>query len=279
MGQIVTAMNTLTEYLESREKTPVVLVFVNTPYLPVFDIWYALYMINSAPDLIVIALDKTAYENLTQRGICCFFAGSDEFNNFLSLKIYDKHEVSVLSKLWLLRATAIRMILDTGADVLHTDCDAFWLGDVYRLFRETPADMTFSIAFSHPREVAQQWGFILCMGLFMIRNSENTRKFFSDFADRLESTTSPSDQAVLNEFLYTENTRWKRYRIRNYKTYLQKYDITIHVFGDHLVSRKRTHHGLYAYHPFLEGDIDKKVADSLGGIRKILGKCNYDIPP
>ena len=172
-------MLTLSEYLSSRDDSPVVLVFVNTPYLPVFDIWYGLYLINPAPDIIVMALDMTAYENLTQRNIRCFFAGSDEFDGFLSVKKYDKHEISTLSTLWLLRANVIREILDSGVDVLHSDCDAFWLDDVYRLFEKAPADMTFSIAFSHPKEIAQEWGFILCMGLFMIRNNKKTKEFFS----------------------------------------------------------------------------------------------------
>ena len=162
-------MDTLVAYLETRKKTPVALVFVNTPYLPVFDIWYGLYMINPAPDLIVMALDRTSYDNLKQRSIRCFYAGSNEFDNFLSLKVYDKRENLILSKLWLLRAAVIKLILDSGADLLHSDCDAFWLRDTYQLFSDVPSDMTFSIAFAHPREIVQQWGFILCMGLFMIR--------------------------------------------------------------------------------------------------------------
>lgn len=265
-------MNTLAGYLETRQKKPVTLVFVNTPYLPVFDIWYGLYMINPAPDLIVIALDSIAHENLKQRGIHCFYAGSNEFENFLSLKVYDNREISVLSKLWLLRAAVIKMVLDSGADLLHSDCDAFWLGDVYSLFRDAPSDMTFSIAFLHPVDIAEHWGFILCMGLFMIKTNNKTQKFFSDFVDRLESTNSPSDQAVLNEFLFAEDAKWKRSGLRNHKTYLRKYDVSIQVLGDHLVSRKRAHHGLYAYHPFLAGDISKKMEDSLAGIRKILKK-------
>ena len=229
-------------------------------------------MINPAPDLIVMALDRTSYDNLKQRSIRCFYAGSNEFDNFLSLKVYDKRENLILSKLWLLRAAVIKLILDSGADLLHSDCDAFWLRDTYQLFSDVPSDMTFSIAFAHPREIVQQWGFILCMGLFMIRNSERTRKFFSDFMDTLNSSDNPCDQGMFNEFLYAENAIWKRSGLRNHKTYLQKYDISIEVLGDHLVSRKRTSRGIYAYHPFLEGDIDRKQADSLAGIRKILGR-------
>ena len=263
-------MEALEAYLKNRQKTPVVLVFVNMSYLPVFDIWYGLYMINPAPDLIVVALDKVSYSNLKQRGIRCFYAGSEEFENFLSLKVFDQRENLILSKLWLLRASVIKRILDSGTDLIHSDCDAFWLKDVYQLFSEMPADMTFSIAFAHPREIVQQWGFIICMGLFMIRSNENTRAFFSDFLDALNSSQSPCDQETFNQLLYKENVRWKRSGLRNHASYLKKYNISIRVLGDHLVSRKRTNRRLYAYHPFLEGDIDKKISDSIVGIRKVL---------
>ena len=62
-------MEELQDYLEKRPRQPLTIVFVGASYLPIFEIWHGLYMINPGPDLIVIALDELTLLNLQQRHI------------------------------------------------------------------------------------------------------------------------------------------------------------------------------------------------------------------
>lgn len=268
-------MEELKHYLESRSRNPLAVVFVGASFLPIFDIWYGLYAINPSPDLIVIALDKPTHQNLQLRKIPSLCIEICNFNNFHSEKNYDSTEVSILSELWVLRARVIKLVLDSGSDVIHSDCDAFWVGDVYDLFSKTHADLVFSVAFGQPRNIVEHWGFILCMGLFMIRSSPRTRAFFEAFLNVLTSDPLPDDQRIMNDFLYGENARWKRTISGNREAHVESFGIDIVAVSDKLISRVNTHFRTRAFHPILTGDPTQKVADSLSGIRKIFGHKRF----
>lgn len=252
-------------------------VFVGASYLPLFDIWYGLYSINPAPDFIAIALDESTHLNLQQRGIPSFFVEISRFKGFHSEKSYDEREVSILSELWVVRARIIKLILDSGSDVIHSDSDAFWVGDVYSLMSKSQADFVFSIAFGQPRNIVEKWGFILCMGLFMIKSSPRSRAFFDNYLRALTSEQQPNDQGVMNEILYREDPQWNKTILGNRQTRIDRYGIDILALSDKMVSRTNTHPKVRAFHPILSGDTAQKVEDSLVGIRQITRRRKFGI--
>jgi len=100
---------------------------------------------------------------------------------------------------------------EAGFDIIQTDIDAIWLQDPIPAFLSDPRfDLVFSQGMLHPGALAEQWGFVLCTGLFAARAGDAADAFFAAITARAEQMAVTDDQDAINRVLAEHGVDWDK---------------------------------------------------------------------
>jgi len=240
--------------LVAKKKTSnIILGFANFNYLPIFEIWYDYFSTLGLNNLIMVALDKKMHNYLTERKIDSFLCQIEGFQDFISTK-QSKAEKQLLTKLWLHRLKVIQHLLNNGVNVIHTDCDAVWLQNIYDHIKDSNKDIEISRGVGHPRAIVQRWGFSCCCGFFYIKSNNRTRRFMNEWIRIADEVGD--DQSAFNKILFVRGIKWRKNK-DDLLGVLPDFNVTINVITDSIISRfpKRD---ISVFHPFLVGSITEK---------------------
>lgn len=133
--------------------------------------------------------------------------------------------------------------------IVHSDCDAVWLGNPLPLIDRCQRDMVFSQGTVWPPDVHAKYGFVLCCGLYYIRKTDHTLVLMSEVEKRI--MIDGGDQAPLNRIIDERGYEWAihdPYQIpfrdtfftasREIITSKTGQPISISILPHHLVARK-----------------------------------------
>jgi hypothetical protein len=224
----------------------VVLTFINSVYMPIFDIFYAYFRKLSLGNLLVVSLDRSSFDKL--RG--------ESVNTILI-----PYCINNFTKFWRFRLVVTKAIfLTTRRDILHTDSDCIWLKDILPLIENNDYDLLGQIEHGRPLKISSKFGFVICCGFYRLKYSDKTVNFF----DNLIATGVEDDQDALNEYVFN-NREYIKFSLPTFafeKEILLKSGIKVGVINSGICRRNRFNSSLYIYHPWLpSSDINSKVKD------------------
>lgn len=161
----------------------------------------------------------------------------------------------------------LSLMEESTKGVLHTDLDAFWMGDVETTMKMVEvnfpkADLVYSMGDTVPPPVHKDWGFTLCNGFALYRNTVPMRRFIKrirpDYAAR---TLIENDQEFINLALWRQNCTWRNVTRGDIATQPIKYgkcsDLRVVVLPEELVGRDRTRESndtRVVVHPYIRDD-------------------------
>ena len=169
----------------------VIITFANSFYADVLMNWLVALSLQSIDNYVVIALDRELHATLSDRGIPSLLC---------ELK-------SDLGDLWVQRIRVFATLCDAGVDFVHSDADAVWLRDPRQLyFTDADVDLIASQGTVWPPDVHQQFGFVLCCGLFRLRSTPVSRQLLTELESHV--LVSRDDQVSLNRLLAARSIKW-----------------------------------------------------------------------
>lgn len=172
--------------------TTTILTFVDEAYLPVARNWLvAIARLGLTGQVLVVTLDQASERSLAGSGIRL---------------LHRPWRSPDLNDLWIHRVRVMAELLDSGADLVHSDADAVWLGDPLPALTAAGFDLVFTQGTVWPPRTHARRGFVLCCGLYGVRNTPATRMFFARFVERVERERD--DQAALNALVDEEFGDW-----------------------------------------------------------------------
>jgi hypothetical protein len=176
-----------------RGRTPLVVTFCDSGYLPLLALWSRRVRALGVRELRVFGLDAATVEWCRSEDVP---AESMDWNGDLRT-------------LWLRRIRIFRRLVAEGLDFIHSDIDAIWLDNplAAESVREEPAQLLFSQGTVWPPDVLDRWGFVLCCGWFRVIASAQTQDFFDALACDVERTGD--DQVSVNRLLLARGLRWE----------------------------------------------------------------------
>ena len=220
-------------------------------YFPMFEIWYKYFKMCGGSNLLVVALDPVVYRKLREMDVPAYLLPVFNF------------QASVRDILWYETVRFHQRLIDLGVDYLHTDIDAFWLENPVSKVRELNADIVASIGYGTPQYVVDAWGFVMCLGFYMMRSNERTRKLYPSYIKYTRSCGH--DQNGLNTLLLEKGTRWRDAGDDLKLGACEQLGLSLAVLPDRMISRQET---VYTgavkplvVHPLLEG---KSMVSKLG---------------
>ena len=176
----------------AKERQPLIVVFANWRYLDVLLNWMEAIRRVGVTDCLVVSLDKKIYRRLKRRGTRTILAQSGKG----------------LTDVWILRIDVFRCLIDCGIDFVHSDADAIWLRNpIPEYFQaEKELDLIASQGTRWPPDVFDQWGFVLCCGLFSMRSTPASAELLKTLRSHVEKTGD--DQKSLNQILVEMKIDW-----------------------------------------------------------------------
>ena len=246
----------LDDYLKSFNDKRLILVFVNKPYLPIFERWLRYFRSHDENKLLVIALDNGAHEFNKAQGIDSLLIPLEGYESFLTTKKYDREEVMLLNSLWVLRVEVFQRVIDHGIDIIHSDSDAFWLSNPIPDIINQPYEVFVSVSDGHPRRIVDEWGFCLCMGFFFIRSTQATKVLFTRLRKFVD--TFQDDQEAFNVMLRDAGIVWRSNNTDGNIGELSELGIVVRALDTKFISRK-PEKGIAVYHAFLKGSLEEKL--------------------
>ncbi|MBW2046073.1 MAG: hypothetical protein JRI96_14520 [Deltaproteobacteria bacterium] len=214
-------------------------------------------------------MDKQIHKVLNNLKIKSILITINNFENFLSDKKGGFEESHNLRKLWLLRGLIFKKIIDADVNIIHCDSDAFWLKNIYPLVDNLQYDISISIAYGMPKVAIRKWRFSLCNGFFMIKSNPHTKAFMKKYWDLLSKVGH--DQAAMNQILLRNDIKWRKKSNIENEGYVKKLRLRVKVISDNIICRSSTRAtaGVYIYHPFLVGGIEKKLKFLKENLQKV----------
>ncbi len=171
---------------------PVPVTFATNGFWPLLDNWLRHAEAAGVTHRIVIAMDDALAVRLERAGIPAIRHGFD----------------GTLGDLWCQRTLVFEWLAGRGVDFIHSDVDAVWLRDPRPFCRADPGfDLVFSQGINYPPEVWRAWGFVLCCGLFAVKASPATARFFSEV--RRATAKVQDDQVAVNILLHASGLSWR----------------------------------------------------------------------
>lgn len=162
----------------------IIITFANFAYKDVILNWAAGIKRLNIRNYIVISLDEYAYD---------YFAK----NNITTVL---KPFTGNIDELWIFRMKIFNQVIENDFDLLHSDADAIWLKNpLPEFFSDKSYDMTFSQGTVYPPDVKNDWGFVLCCGLFLIRSNQTTKSIFGEINNNIMEVKD--DQVAVNRYL------------------------------------------------------------------------------
>lgn len=174
-----------------QESGTLVVVFANSEYKAVLDIWLSALQPLGVRNYVVVALDQPLLEEMRKRRTNVLYRPCP----------------ANLKSLWIHRTNVLLELLEAGFHIVHSDADAIWRRnplDSYIYGKDH--DLIFSPGTYWPLDVHNKWQFVLCCGFFYARSNVRTREFFADLAQavRLEH----DDQICVNRILMERGLVW-----------------------------------------------------------------------
>jgi hypothetical protein len=224
-------------------------------YFPMFELWYRYFRECDGRNLLVIALDPVVYRKIKDMGVPVYLLPVFNF------------QAGIRNILWYETVRFRKRLIDMGVDYLHSDIDAFWLENPVGKVRELKADIVASIGYGTPQYVVDDWGFVMCLGFYMMRSTEHTRKLYPSY---LKYTRSwGHDQNGLNTLLWQQETTWQPAQNGLTEGRCERLGLNLAVLPDTMISRQESVYSGEAkplvVHPLLEG---KYMSDKLQQLAK-----------
>ena len=257
----------LDTFINGYKETSLVLTFVNSPYLPIFDRWHACFRRCCDKSLLVIALDEHAHDTLKKRNINSVLLSLEGFDAFLSTKQFGNREMKLLSSLWGLRVMVFKRLIDKGIDFIHSDADAFWLDNPLPELQRYDHDLIASIGYGSPKSIVEQWGFVLCMGFFILRSTPSSKRLLDQFVAMMKEDGA-DDQITMNTLLLDHGVTWRDTDDGGHEAELTEFGVRLLAVSDKLISRVAVG-TVKVFHPYLQGDLPEKLSKIDAGIREI----------
>jgi len=239
------------------ETSKLILTFVNNKYIEIFDIFYTHFSKLNIPGLIVVSLDKNIYTYLRNKNI----------NTILI-----EYNINNKNKFWKFRLNIINSFFKVyKKDIIHTDCDCFWLKNIIEIIDKIEDDMIFSIGTTFPKNVYNKLGSVVCCGFYYIRYNNKTENIINNLLKKYAVIND--DQILFNKYILQNKTTLKNYKLSENNYILNKINtvdnISISILRGSIISReiKEDISNLYCYHPYFKNIPDNKKIESF---RKIL---------
>jgi hypothetical protein len=249
--------------ISAAPRPPIVVTFANSEYLNVAKNWlFAIKKANVQAPIRIVALDRETRDALPAEHTLYqpFKAGS-----FASLNAF--------------RFKILREMLEEENAIIHSDCDAVWLGNPLPLIDQCQSDMVFSQGTVWPPDVHAKHGIVLCTGHYYVRKTAHTLDLMSEVEKRI--MIDGGDQAPLNRIIDERGCEWavsNPYQIAFRDTFFTAsreiikskdgQSISISILPHHLVARKIDviSPDMIVAHPLSDktGEDKEKVLSSLG---------------
>jgi len=170
----------------------VIIAFADSRYADVLMNWLVALALQHVNNYLVIALDRDLHALLSAHRVPCVLA---------ELK-------GNLGDLWVARIRVFAALCAAGIDFIHSDVDAIWLRDPRETyFGNGDVDLIASQGTTWPVDVHQQFGFVLCCGLFALRSSAASRQLLVELGADVELTRD--DQVSLNRLIARRGIVWQ----------------------------------------------------------------------
>ena len=156
--------------LKWQGKRQIVMVTSNSAYKEVLLNWLISAVLVAAVPLkhiLVVAHDEAVWHLLHGRGLTSVFVPPSS--------LFKKSaEVSLFGQIMFTRISVMRLLNHWGFDVAMFDTDALLLKNPWLLFEQfTDSGIVASMG-KFPSELSVEWGTALCVGVILIRNSNQT---------------------------------------------------------------------------------------------------------
>lgn len=182
---------------ERKIDNTIILVFADNNFKSVLLNWIIGLNKLNIENYLVISLDETLHDFLTQRG----------FPSYLS-KLNNTGDVWKGKGLWFRRIDTIRKINNFGCDVILSDADAFWLQNpIPKYFCNPDADFVFSQGTIFPKDIVVKQKFVVCTGLFYSKANSKTQQILKEVLNSIQTTGDC--QISFNQVLYGLGVGWE----------------------------------------------------------------------
>jgi hypothetical protein len=189
----VSSLTQLVEAVRGRTgRGGVIIAFADFRYVDVLMNWLVALALNRIENYLVIALDRQLYDFLRKHGVPV--ALSELHGDFAAL--------------WVRRIEIFAALCAAGIDFVHSDVDAVWMRDPREAYLDDrDADLVISQGTVWPPDCHQQFGFVLCCGLFMLRSTARTQQLLGELKTHVAGTGD--DQVSLNRLVAKRTPQWR----------------------------------------------------------------------
>ncbi len=212
-------------------------------YFSMFEIWYRYFRKCGGTNLLVVALDPVVYRKLREMDVPVYLLPVFNF------------QAGIRDILWYETVRFRQRLIDMGVDYLHSDIDAFWLENPLGKVRTLKADIVASIGYGTPQYVVDDWGFVMCLGFYMMRSNAHTRKLYPSYIKY--TRTCGHDQNGLNTLLWEQGTSWRPAPEGMLEGRCERLGLSLVVVPDQMISRQESAYvgeiKPLVVHPLLEG--------------------------
>ena len=151
-----------------KQKRQVIMVASNSAYQEVLLNWLiSAALVVPLNQILVIALDEPVWRLVHNRG----------FQSVLvppSSLIQRSRYITLFGEIMLTRLSIMRLLNHWGFDVAMIDTDALLLKDPWPLFERYPDSSIVASQGKFPSELSAKWGTAMCVGVILIRSSNQT---------------------------------------------------------------------------------------------------------
>jgi Nucleotide-diphospho-sugar transferase len=213
-----------------------VVTAVDENYLDIFALWLESFEFSGyLPQLTVITYDARSTKFVERRGLT---------HIRLADRVRDPRQIFVS------RLEVIQDLIGSGAHVINTDADAFWLRPDLPSMTKPAVDLQISVGHGIPRRAIEEWGFSLCCGFFILHSTARTRSFLPTWLQRTRDMND--DQRALNDLLLEHEIQWTAAESHGRIGYSRSFDLHVEAISPDVISRV-TPTGVQIYHPYLSG--------------------------
>jgi hypothetical protein len=237
----------------------IIVTFIDYNYYDIFKIFYD-YFKTLNLNLLVVTLDENINKILNNL-------------NYINIKILYRPYIlkNKDDNFWKFRLNIINEIFkENKKNIIHTDSDCFWFKNIFDEINKIKQtyDIIGSIAYSHPINIANNLGFVLCCGFYFIKYTEKN----SSIIDNIQKVqiNSNDDQVLFNNYLYNNKISIVENACDNdiiYKTIFLNDESKVGIISNDVISRKYNKN-LYCFHPYLKS---KNIVSKISEIKSAIG--------
>jgi hypothetical protein len=226
----------------------IVVTFTDNKYIKMFNIFYEYYSKLNLDNLVVISLDKEAYNILKNR-------------NIRTILIEYNIKQNSFSSFWRFRFEILNLLLKISKkNLIHTDSDCIWKKNIIPLIKDIDCTLIAQIEHGMPRKISDKYGFIMCCGFFYIKYNDDGLKLLNN----IYNLNINDDQVAFNTYIFDNKKKIEMFhnKILQFEITL-KDNIKIGLINETYSARGKNYNkDLYNFHPYLPSDnIDNKIKD------------------